>query len=89
MIKVNGYSIKNFPDGMENSLDILLEGILNSVQLHYLKTPLRVYGRNEDEILKYVNEIRIHDSTYDIVDIYTEYDEDLEERKFKRQYRYE
>lgn len=89
MIKVNGNIVSNFPDGMENCLDILLEGILNSVQLHYLKTPLRVYGRNEDEILKYVNEIRIHDSTYDIVDIYSEFDEDLEERKFKRQYTYE
>ena len=83
MIKVCGEIVQNSPKGMENCLDILLDGVVESQYMHYIKTALSVYGRTEDEIIEYANNIRKLDSSYDVVSILSCTDEETGERNFK------
>lgn len=83
MIKICGQNIKNCPSGMEDCLDVLMMGIVESQCMHFIKTSQYVYGKTEDEIIEYAKLIKELDSTYDIVSIYTDMDDYTKEREFK------
>lgn len=72
MIKVCGNILENFPAGTENILDDLLMGVVESQSMNFIKTSLNVYGRNKEEIVNYAKNIKNLDCTYDIVNIYSE-----------------
>lgn len=47
MIRVCGKDIKNCPSGMEDCLDVLMMGIVESQCMHFIKTSQFVYGKQK------------------------------------------
>lgn len=83
MIKVCGQNIENCPSEMEDCKEELMLGVVESQCMHFIKTSIDVYGRTEEEIMKYAKVIKELDYTYDVVSIYTVVDEYTKEREFK------